>query len=747
MSRSPSEIENAAHAAPLSSCQPGQGRQQQHVSAVGAVTGTTIDPRSSPVNGHRDSVPVPLPPISLGPPAAGEGEGAGIPEPNNNASPIPSAVDPASNKRPRPPVTSIRPNGPSLLTQALASARGIPPVAASAAPAAHVVDPRRLEQKPHGSPAPVPVSAHSSRLPPDTRAATVARDVQHHNGLASRSDGVPLTTTTTTPARGTWLDEGAVPSDISTTPTSSSSTDLSVSPTSLIDAGFALSTPFEMPGRTSRHSSTFQDRRDLLSSPKGRPRSLERTEKEIKTHQLDANGAHSVNVGSTLLSRGDLALGDPVSEMDNPQDPRVQYRQWRAERTVNVGPEKVWSIGKGDLAGTSPGQVEQSITEALAGMEPTRSRKASHSLRFFKEGLPEEKGRRKDTKRRDDQPPPKEQRDAPAQSLSRAGTFPLVPSPRRVRDIIDLPVDQLPPPFYTPAGSAVESPTEEKKHEDDYFGLDAQPKELSDGARQLQPVRALGPGQSSDPETSQTVSPSSDGFPVGSVLDGPRRKSGDGTENGESPEDGEDSGEEKISSAVFVPHQEAPEVVCPDATKICRPAPVQRQPTVKKPSPWLVKADEPEADNDSVCQETGEITPPASERQLDDDNLSQTGDEHAVEDDVGPVENLEPVPGDLSRPVSQYYDEHVHDHQLAPKKPLDAIELIPYKHQVGGHTTLWRFSKRAVCKQLNNSENKFYENIERYHRGLLPFLPRLENPLPSGLISHYSPPFSASHLR
>jgi inositol-hexakisphosphate kinase len=50
--------------------------------------------------------------------------------------------------------------------------------------------------------------------------------------------------------------------------------------------------------------------------------------------------------------------------------------------------------------------------------------------------------------------------------------------------------------------------------------------------------------------------------------------------------------------------------------------------------------------------------------------------------------------------------------------------LIPYRHQVGGHTTLWRFSKRAVCKQLTNRENEFYETVEHYHPQLLKFLPR-----------------------
>ncbi|MCJ1357706.1 MAG: hypothetical protein MMC33_007702 [Icmadophila ericetorum] len=56
--------------------------------------------------------------------------------------------------------------------------------------------------------------------------------------------------------------------------------------------------------------------------------------------------------------------------------------------------------------------------------------------------------------------------------------------------------------------------------------------------------------------------------------------------------------------------------------------------------------------------------------------------------------------------------------------PLGAVELKPYKHQVGGHTTVFRFSKRAVCKQLTNRENEFYEVVERRHRELLKFLPR-----------------------
>ncbi|KAH3952670.1 kinase [Parastagonospora nodorum] len=59
-----------------------------------------------------------------------------------------------------------------------------------------------------------------------------------------------------------------------------------------------------------------------------------------------------------------------------------------------------------------------------------------------------------------------------------------------------------------------------------------------------------------------------------------------------------------------------------------------------------------------------------------------------------------------------------------PEAPVDAVELKPYDHQVGGHSTVYRFSKRAVCKQLNNRENEFYETVEQHHPELLEFLPR-----------------------
>ncbi|KAI5804109.1 hypothetical protein DFH27DRAFT_610143 [Peziza echinospora] len=65
--------------------------------------------------------------------------------------------------------------------------------------------------------------------------------------------------------------------------------------------------------------------------------------------------------------------------------------------------------------------------------------------------------------------------------------------------------------------------------------------------------------------------------------------------------------------------------------------------------------------------------------------------------------------------ASKFYKAHT---PSAPEVPLGAVELKPYNHQVGGHTALFRFSRRAVCKSLSNRENEFYEAIEKRHPSL-----------------------------
>ena len=84
----------------------------------------------------------------------------------------------------------------------------------------------------------------------------------------------------------------------------------------------------------------------------------------------------------------------------------------------------------------------------------------------------------------------------------------------------------------------------------------------------------------------------------------------------------------------------------------------------------------------------------------------------------------ETTPTATPNPYTPFLHDKSRRVHRAPAVPLGAVELKPYNHQVGGHTTVFRFSKRAVCKQLSNRENEFYEVIERRHPEMLKFLPR-----------------------
>ncbi|KAH9815910.1 hypothetical protein DFH28DRAFT_967319, partial [Melampsora americana] len=52
------------------------------------------------------------------------------------------------------------------------------------------------------------------------------------------------------------------------------------------------------------------------------------------------------------------------------------------------------------------------------------------------------------------------------------------------------------------------------------------------------------------------------------------------------------------------------------------------------------------------------------------------------------------------------------------------VPLEPFDNQVGGHHSIFRFSRRAVCKPLVSRENTFYEAVERDHPELLAFVPQ-----------------------
>ncbi|KAG5291477.1 inositol hexakisphosphate kinase 2 (P(I)-uptake stimulator) [Histoplasma ohiense] len=102
----------------------------------------------------------------------------------------------------------------------------------------------------------------------------------------------------------------------------------------------------------------------------------------------------------------------------------------------------------------------------------------------------------------------------------------------------------------------------------------------------------------------------------------------------------------------------------------------------------------------------------------DETGLSAREEESSLTDDAGTI------PAASTAHRNRYPTHPKRKHAHGPTAPLGAVELKPYRHQVGGHTTVFRFSRRAVCKQLNNRENEFYERIERRHPEMLMFLAR-----------------------
>ncbi|KAI0952509.1 hypothetical protein AcV7_008290 [Taiwanofungus camphoratus] len=58
------------------------------------------------------------------------------------------------------------------------------------------------------------------------------------------------------------------------------------------------------------------------------------------------------------------------------------------------------------------------------------------------------------------------------------------------------------------------------------------------------------------------------------------------------------------------------------------------------------------------------------------------------------------------------------------QESLPHIPLRPFRNQVGGHSAIYKFTKRAVCKPLVSRENLFYEAVEREAPPLLDFIPR-----------------------
>ncbi|KFZ12251.1 hypothetical protein V501_04316, partial [Pseudogymnoascus sp. VKM F-4519 (FW-2642)] len=523
----------------------------------------------------------------------------------------------------------------------------------------------------------------------------------------------------------------------------------------------------------------LHDHRAFLRSTRVRGNSLERTSRE-KMGATTASFAQRDVSGGTMTNPGDtgytytrpatdgegIAPGD-ISERPPTEGFRAEYRSWRdGQRMPGAG--MAWSIGDEALSPGEDGQVEKSITQALAGeTHNSRSRKSSHSVRLFKEGLPEESARRsrlRDEKGAGGEGAGEAQMKGEEKLSPIAGSTEQTPAEDVSGSYFDLPIVE--PTSTAPStsrhhtvagrmsranttGKSDESPRRPERQ-------NTLPAQLLDDLRSrhnLTPAATKGSSFSNSIPITDSERQSTADLSISVPSDDSTAPatSGDEKPRTESPNSDEESSEEKISSALFVPHQSSrePGDESPQNTPPCR-EPLKDRRERGEEERWLVEHEVAphEVEKEvSPAKLSPELVSPRSRTasgffsQTSGNTLSSSDASYpsAKGEEQVPVtqeqgEDVDVTPTER-RPSLQDYTVKTRERaptqdsaqqQPSPKAagPLEAIELIPYKHQVGGHTTLWRFSKRAVCKQLNNRENQFYETVEHYHPALLKFMPR-----------------------
>ena len=223
----------------------------------------------------------------------------------------------------------------------------------------------------------------------------------------------------------------------------------------------------------------------------------------------------------------------------------------------------------------------------------------------------------------------------------------------------------------------------------------------------------------------------------------------------EDPEN-EDEEAEHISSALYYPHEapspDALEDVSIDDARKAKESQIDMD--TRLPEPAISMSDENEAPSEDVDialqvhnknrylhgdMQQARQPPELEGKPVLESGLSSASESEyesleeagrpSMQEDSSLTDDAEATPRASPNSRKSYLLSRTRKTRRARAAPLRAVELKPYNHQVGGHTTVFRFSKRAVCKQLSNRENEFYEVVEREHPDLLKFLPRYGYPV------------------
>ncbi|KAH8830655.1 SAICAR synthase-like protein [Flagelloscypha sp. PMI_526] len=148
-------------------------------------------------------------------------------------------------------------------------------------------------------------------------------------------------------------------------------------------------------------------------------------------------------------------------------------------------------------------------------------------------------------------------------------------------------------------------------------------------------------------------------------------------------------------------------------------APSLSIPSYTEPLSPLPTSHSPSTTDDESGWETGSLTTSGSTTSVNE----MFGHPHSPANALSAKDNL---PYSLSDNTHYHFDAG-QDGSWTPNETdehLPHIPLTPFRNQVGGHSAIYKFTKRAVCKPLVSRENLFYESVEREAPPLLSFIPR-----------------------
>lgn len=135
-------------------------------------------------------------------------------------------------------------------------------------------------------------------------------------------------------------------------------------------------------------------------------------------------------------------------------------------------------------------------------------------------------------------------------------------------------------------------------------------------------------------------------------------------------------------------------------------------------SPWSTEDEESESTWETAS--VSSVSTASVPVNLPDPSFVPSPEIHSGDDTVDDDDSPFPSPF----PSSHEFHDLDSNLETSPLSLTPHIPLRPFRNQVGGHSSIYKFTKRAVCKPLVSHENLFYEAVEREAPPLLAYIPR-----------------------